>query len=100
MEVFIKHNVVLTAVGVYSVNTKNDKAAKMRDDIYKAALAHEFVNQVHAFYVNDEKKSIRFDAVISLDATDRKAVYTKLKNDIETAYPDYSLQLAMDTDFT
>ena len=99
-EVFLKHNVVLTAVGVYSVNTRNDEAAKMRDRVYKAALSHEYVTQTHAFYVNEEKKTMRFDAVISFDAPDRRAIYNEITAEIQKLYPDYTLMVAMDTDFT
>ena len=99
-EVYLKHNVILTAVGVYSVNTSDDAAAKMRDAVYKAALDHDYVIQTHAFYVNEEKKTIRFDAVISFDAPDRRAVYNEVCSDIGKMYPGYTLQIAMDTDFT
>lgn len=99
-EVYRKHNVLLTAVGIYSLNTSNDSSAQMRNKIYKAAVAHEYVTQAHAFYVNEEKKNIRFDAVVSLDAPDRKAVYNELVADISKLYPDYTLQIAVDTDYT
>ena len=42
---------------------------------------------------------MRFDIVVSFDAKDRKAVYTDVINDVQKAYPDYTLQVAMDTDF-
>ncbi len=99
-EVYRKHNVLLTAVGIYSLNTSNDSSAQMRNKIYRAAVAHEYVTQAHAFYVNEEKKNIRFDAVVSLDAPDRKAVYNELVADISKLYPDYTLQIAVDTDYT
>ena len=99
-EVYNKHNVILTAVGVYSLNTKNDSAAQMRNAVYKAAMAHEYVTQTHAFYVNEQKKTLRFDAVISLDAPDRDAVYKELTDDIAKLYPGYTLQIAVDTDYT
>ena len=99
-EVYIKHNVVLTAIGVYSVNTRDDEAARIRDAVYNAALEQEYVTQVHAFYLNEEKKTIRFDAVIGLDAPDRRSVYNKVVDKIKHLYPDYTPVVAMDTDFT
>lgn len=47
-----------------------------------------------------EKKTIRFDIVISFDATDRKMVYQNIIDDIQKEYPDYQLQVTMDTDFS
>lgn len=100
VEVFSKHNVILTAIGVYSVNTSNDEAAKMRDKIYSAVLDTEYVVQTHGFYVNEKKKTIRFDAVISFDAPDRTAVYADICTKVGQMYPGYELQIALDTDFT
>ena len=58
MKVYEEHQVILTAVGVYSVNTGENEAARMRDRIYEEVRAHQYVNQVHGFYVNEEKKTI------------------------------------------
>lgn len=98
--VFEKHNVILTAIGVYSVNTKNDFAAKVRDDVSKIVFKNEYVLQMHGFYLNEEKKTIRFDVVVSFDAPDRKAVYQNIVKEVNNKYPDYTLQIALDTDFS
>ena len=49
--------------------------------------------------MNTESKAMRFDVVISLSAEDRNAVYEEVVADVQKAYPDYTLQVAMDTDF-
>ncbi|MBQ9198916.1 MAG: cation transporter [Lachnospiraceae bacterium] len=98
--VFEKHNVILTAIGVYSVNTKNDYAAKVRDDVSKIVFKNEYALQMHGFYLNEEKKTIRFDVVVSFDAPDRKAVYQNIVKEVNKKYPDYTLQIALDTDFS
>ena len=100
MVVAYKHNVILTAVGVYSMNTKNDNSAKVRDNIRQIVFGHEHVMQMHGFYLNDEKKTIRFDLIISFDADDRRKVYNEVLEDVKKAYPDYELQVVMDTDFS
>ncbi len=98
--VFEKHNVILTAIGVYSVNTKNDYAAKVRDDVSKIVFKNEYALQMHGFYLNEEKKTIRFDVVVSFDAPDRKEVYQNIVKEVNKKYPDYTLQIALDTDFS
>ncbi len=100
VEVYKKHHVILTAIGVYSVNTKNDEAARMRDRIKEIVMANEYVLQMHGFYVNEEKKTIRFDVIVSFDAKDRNAVYEEICDKIAEMYPDYTLQIALDTDFS
>ena len=98
--VFTKHNVILTAISVYSRNTKDDEAAAIRDDIYAMAMSHEHVLQTHGFYLDREKKIIRMDLLVSFDAKDRKAVYDHIVQDIKEKYPDYTPLIALDTDFS
>ncbi len=100
LKVYEEHHVILTAVGVYSVNTGRNEATKMRDRIYKEVLAQQYINQVHGFYVNEDKKTIRFDVVVSFDAPDRRKVWTDICAKIQQMYPDYTLQVALDSDFS
>ena len=100
MKVYAEHQVILTAVGVYSVNTGENEAARMRDRIYEEVRAHQYVNQVHGFYVNEEKKTIRFDVVVSFDAPDRRKVWAEVCEKVQQMYPDYTLMIAMDSDFS
>ena len=100
MKVFCEHHVILTAVGVYSVNTKDEESISAREQVRKIVFSHEFVRQMHGFYLLKEKKTLRFDIVISFDAKDRRAVYSAVIADVQRAFPDYELQVTMDTDFT
>lgn len=100
MKVYEEHQVILTAVGVYSVNTGENEASRMRDRIYEEVRAHQYVNQVHGFYVNEEKKTIRFDVVVSFDAPDRRKVWAEVCEKVQQMYPDYTLMVAMDSDFS
>ena len=43
---------------------------------------------------------MRFDLVISFDAKDRHAVFTETVADVQKAFPDHTLQVTMDTDFS
>ncbi len=99
VEVYQKHHVLLTAIGVYSINTKDSVAVEMRKKVSTLALSNEYITQVHAFYLDEEAKNIRFDLVVSFDAEDRKAVYKEVTEKIQSEFPDYSLTVAMDTDF-
>jgi len=99
MSVYEKHNVLLTAVGVYSVNTKDPESIEMRRRVHDIVFSHEFVRQMHGFYLIKDKNTIRFDVVISFDAKDRLAVYNEIVADVSKAFPEYQLQVAMDTDY-
>ena len=98
--VYQKHHVILTAIGVYSVNTKDEEIIEIRKKVQQIVLSHRYVKQMHGFYLNRDYKSMRFDIVISFDAPDRRAVYTEAVSDVQKAFPDYTLQVAMDMDFT
>ncbi|MBQ7656587.1 MAG: cation diffusion facilitator family transporter, partial [Clostridia bacterium] len=95
-----KHHVLLTAVGVYSYNTKDPVAAAAREKIAQIAAKNPDVLQTHGFYLDQAEKTLRFDFVVSFDAKDRKQVYRDVCENVQKAYPDYKLQIAMDTDFS
>ena len=99
-KVYTEQNVILTAIGVYSLNTKDEKAVEMRNRISSLVLSREHVLQMHGFYVNEEKKTIRFDVIVSFDAKDRRAVYDEICSEVAALYPDYSLEIVLDTDFS
>lgn len=100
VEVYRKHRVILTAVGLYSVNTQDEKTIAMRETLKKAALECPYILQIHGFYVNEEEKRIRFDAIVSFDAPDRKAACQKVRDVAAALYPDYTFQIALDSDFS
>ena len=100
VKVHSEHNVILTAIGVYSVNTKDEEVIETKRRVEEIVFSHEHVRQMHGFYLTKEEKKIRFDIVISFDARDRRAVFDAVVADVQKAFPDYRLQAAMDTDFT
>ena len=99
-EVYRKHNVLLTAIGVYSVNTKDPDAFAAREAVSEIVTAAPHVLQMHGFYLDKAEKTLRFDIVVSFDAPDRSRVYREVCEAVQRAYPDYTLQVAMDTDFS
>ena len=99
MKVLQEYHVILTAIGVYSVNTKDEEIIRTREQVREIVFAHPHVLQMHGFYLVKEPKSMRFDIVVSFDAKNRREVYAAVISDVRKAFPDYQLQVAMDTDF-
>ena len=99
VEVYRQHQVILTAIGVYSVNTKDEEVIEAQKKVHEIVFTHPHVKQVHGFYLLKNEKAMRFDIVVSFDAKDRRAVYEEVVADVQKAFPDYTLQVAMDTDF-
>ena len=100
IKVYQTHNVILTAIGVYSYNTKDPEAVEARKNVYKIVTEVPNVIQMHGFYLDKVEKTIRFDFVVSFNAKDRSEVYKEVCNKVQSEYPDYTLQVAMDTDFS
>lgn len=98
-KVLAENNVILTAIGVYSLNSKDEEVVAAKKKASEIVLSHKYVRQMHGFYLNKAKKIMRFDVVISLTAKDRKAVYFEVVEAVRKAFPDYDIQAAMDTDF-
>lgn len=97
VDVFKKTGVILTGIGVYSFNTSDDQAARIRNAIQKKVMSHEWALQFHGFYVDTKEKTIRFDVVISFDI-DHKEATNILHGEICSMYPDYNIMIVPDVD--
>ena len=97
--VYHKTGVILTGVGVYSYNTKDEEAALIRNNVQKMVLTHDWALQLHGFYVSIAEKKMRFDVVLSFDIARDEALGT-LMQEVQTAYPAYTVQITPDVDLT
>ena len=100
VNVYKTHDVILTAIGVYSYNTKDPEAVEARKKVAEIVSEIPNVIQMHGFYLDKAEKTVRFDFVASFDAKDRSEVYKEVCNRVQSEFPDYKLQVAMDTDFS
>lgn len=89
--------VIITGVGVYSYNTKDQEAAKIRNTVIETVLQHEWALQVHAFNADTKKKKMRFDVVLSFDIDPRQG-YEVIMKEIRRLYPDYAITITSDID--
>ena len=93
-----KHNVYLSGITIYSMNTKNEEIIKIRSDIKKIVMSNEGVLEFHGFYLEEKNKSIRFDIIIDYSKKNREEIYTKILNDVKMKYPSYSINIKVDID--
>lgn len=98
-DIMDKFGIYMSAIGVYSVNTTDDKIIEIRENVKKIALDFDYVNQLHGFYINQEQKEMRFDLVISFGTKDRRKVHDDVVAEIQKAYPEYKVEAGMDTDY-
>lgn len=97
--VYAKHNVLLTGIGIYSVNRENDVISSMRRTVLETVMAHDYSLQFHGFYVDVENKFMAFDVVLSFDYDQTEAL-RQLYREIGDLYPDYRLSITPDVDIT
>ena len=97
LNVYNKTGIILTGVGVYSFNTSDDESAQMRNAIQKTVMSHEWALQMHGFYADTEKKTIRFDVVLSFDIEQKTAI-EELYREVKPLYPDYFILIVPDVD--
>ncbi len=97
--VYEKHHVLLTAVGIYSINTTDEDVIRIREEISRLVLSYKYIMQMHGFYLDKEQKTIRFDLVVSFDAKDRHSVFREIQLAIQQKFSEYHINMTMDTDF-
>ena len=100
MRLYRETGVILTALGIYSVNTHDEKIKKMRDDVYKVVMGHKNLLEMHGFYVNEEAKQMNFDIIVDFEEKDRTVLYRHVVEEIQSLYPDYKVNCILDTDFS
>ena len=93
-----KHNVYLSGITIYSMNTKNEEIKKIHSDILKTVMSNEGVLEFHGFYIEEKNKSIRFDIIIDYSKKNRKEIYEKIYKDIKNKYPNYTISIKVDID--
>lgn len=99
MKVFKEMGVILTGVGVYSYNTKDNEAARIRNEVQKIVLSHDWALQIHGFYVDLSDKYMRFDTVLSFEIEHAEAI-SILQNELRDKYPDYKIEITPDIDLS
>ena len=89
--------VIVTGVGVYAYNTKDDEAAAVRNRVMNLVLSHDWALQLHGFHADTAAKTLRFDVVMSFDITPEEGLAT-LYSEVQSAFPDYTIHIVPDVD--
>ena len=97
--VFAGHGVIMTAVGIYSVNTSDNEVGALRSDVIRRAAAHDGVLQIHGFSFNRETKTVTMDIILDYDLPNRKEIFEQIRAELQAAYPDLRFELLMDIDY-
>ena len=97
MNVYKETGIILTGVGVYSYNTSDTEVAHIRNEVQEMVMAHDWSLQMHGFYLDIEKHTMRFDVVLSFDI-DQKEGIEIIRKEVQEAHPEYELNIIADVD--
>jgi divalent metal cation (Fe/Co/Zn/Cd) transporter len=89
--------VIISAVGIYSRNT-SEEVSDMRERVRRIVMSHDHVLQLHGFHVDERSHLLTFDVIIAFEAPDRAGEYQQIVREVEEAFPDYRVQVALDAD--
>lgn len=98
-EIFNKYGVFFY-FGFYSINVTDKDIVEMRDTVTRELMKDPSVLQIHAFYVDLERREINFDAVIDFSVKNHMGKVAELKEKVEALYPGYTVSILPDRDFT
>ncbi len=93
-----KNNVILAGISVYARNSKDDRAKKDFEKVRHLVMSHEYVLQMHGFYINYEEKIMNFDIILDYDSPDRNEEYMHILSDVQEAFPDFAIGITLDLD--
>lgn len=96
--VYRKFGIAIATVGVYSMNTSDDKVLEIKSDITRLVMSEEFVLQMHGFYIDEDKSLMIFDIIVDFKAPDRTVVHDNIIKKIKDRYPDYEVRITLDLD--
>ena len=97
-KVYATHRVIITSVGIYSINTKDKESRDAYHAIRDMLSKYEFFESVHGYKLNKSEREMSFDVVVSFG--DTKNVYHRILSDAKALYPGYKFNISIDTDFS
>ena len=96
MDIFEEYGIVLT-VGIYAANDYGEYL-QIKNRLIDILSKYDSVIQMHGFYVDENKKRISFDIVVSFDEENPDGLRKKIIRRIKKDYPEYSYIVVIDTD--
>ena len=98
-KVYAETGTILT-VGIYATNETNPEVKEIKDYIYDLIEKEEGINQIHGFYLDEEKKLITFDLIFDFKYDNPQKKMADLVTELKEKYPDYTFYIIQDNDFS
>lgn len=92
--------VILTGIGLYSINTKDPLILDAKEKLKKVISEHEGILGFHGFYLNKEERFIQVDLIFSFDVEDCDHLVKIVEDEMKNYYPDYTFNIQIDLDIS
>lgn len=86
--------------GFYAVNTTDEEIMEMNRNVKETLMKDPDVLQVHAFYVEKDKKFMSFDVVLDFNVKDQLTKEKAIQDTVHAMFPDYKVEMVFDKDYT
>ena len=98
--IYNKFGVVLHTIGIYSINTKDNRVISIQKDINKIIFSHKEIIQMHGFYIDEEEKTISLDIIIDFNCKNKEGLYGIIYDEIKNKYSEYNINITLDIDIS
>lgn len=95
---YTKYNTIMTT-GIYAENTTSEIAKEIKHEIIEIIKAYEVVTQLHGFYIDETRKFVNFDLVVSFDMAETDDLVKQITDKLNSKYEDYTFFINIDRDF-
>ena len=98
-DIYLKFGAIVT-IGIYASNSSHPEIKAIRDFVEKEVEKYKSIKELHGFYVDINKKVISFDLLFFFTKEDVLKIKNTIEEEIKNKYPDYSLNIIIDSDFS
>ncbi|MEA5083938.1 MAG: cation diffusion facilitator family transporter [Lachnospiraceae bacterium] len=85
--------------GIYAVNTTDEKIIASRKKVLKILRQWPEILNMHAFFINEERKTIRFDIVVTFKLKNSKKLKEDISSEVQREFPNYKTNIKIDHRF-
>ena len=96
---YYKYNTIMT-VGIYAEDFSDEATKLAHEKVLSIVKEYKQVLQLHGFYLDQEKKILNFDLVISFDDEAPLDTINEIQKQVQMAMSDYQIIIIFDQDFS
>ena len=96
---YTKYNTIMT-IGIYAENFSDEKTNRIYNNLINIIKKYPQVLQIHGFYIDDDKKILNYDLVISFDDENPIDTINKIREETNLLINDYRIIINYDQDFS